>query len=59
MNQYLEWFHKLQEPARKQVVAAAKWGDGPYTRLILQTHFPMFQSDEVPALISHFRTVEA
>jgi hypothetical protein len=59
MNHYLEIFRSLKEPERKKVVAAAKWGDGPYTRLIFGIAFPKLNTDDIPALIRHFQAIEA
>jgi hypothetical protein len=49
----------LKDNEQKQVVAAARWGDGPYTRLIFRNHFPMLQIQDVPVLIDHFKALEA
>jgi hypothetical protein len=59
MNQYLEWFAALKEPVKKQVVAAAKWGDGPYTRRVFKLHFPLLTPEEVPEFIRQIRSIEA
>ncbi|HTK84846.1 MAG TPA: hypothetical protein VL625_07135 [Patescibacteria group bacterium] len=59
MNQYLEWFAALKEPVKKQVIAAAKWGDGPYTRRIFKLHLPMLKAEEVPEFIRQIQSTEA
>lgn len=59
MNQYLEWYSALKEPVKKQVAAAAKWGDGPYTRRIFKLHLPMLKAEEVPEFIRQITTMEA
>jgi hypothetical protein len=55
MATYFETFGLLKESDRDKVLAAARWGDGPYTRLILKTHFPKASLDEITALIVQLR----
>ena len=56
MSQYVAQFLMLKDADRQRVIAAAKWGDGPFTRMVLKKYFPKIESGEIPALINHCRT---
>jgi hypothetical protein len=34
MNEYLKTYSSLKEDDRKKILAAAKWGEGPFTRMV-------------------------
>ncbi len=55
MTDHIETYKSLKESDRNKVLAAARWGDGPFTRMILKTHFPKAVFDEIPALIVQLR----
>jgi hypothetical protein len=57
MTAYIETFRLLKESDRDKVLAAARWGDGPFTRMILKNHFPKIALDEIPALIVQLRAL--
>jgi hypothetical protein len=51
-------YRSLREPERKKVLAAAQWGDGPFTRLILQRTFSTITPDQIPPFIQHLAATE-
>lgn len=55
MTAHIETYNSLKESDREKVLAAARWGDGPFTRMILKTHFPKIALDEIPTLIVQLR----
>ncbi|HTK83953.1 MAG TPA: hypothetical protein VL625_02610 [Patescibacteria group bacterium] len=55
MTAHIETYNSLKISDREKVLAAARWGDGPFTRMILKTHFPKIALDEIPALIVQLR----
>jgi len=59
MSQHIGRFLTLTALQQKKIIAASQWGDGPYTRMIIRQHFPAITADEIPALISHCRTLTA
>jgi len=59
MKEYLERYQNLKEDEKKQVMAAAQWGDGPFTRKVFSSHFPKINPDDVPKLISHLKAIKA
>jgi hypothetical protein len=57
MAGHIETYKTLKESDREKVLAAARWGDGPFTRMILKKNFPQIGLDEIPALISQLRSL--
>jgi hypothetical protein len=53
MSQYAAQFLMLTISEQKKVIAASKWGDGPFTRMVIKQFFPTIQAEEIPALIKH------
>ena len=52
-------YRSLREAERQKVLAAAKWGDGPFTRLILQRTFRTITPEQIPPFIQHLAALEA
>jgi hypothetical protein len=53
MSQYLSQFRMLKDADRKRVIAAAHWGDGPFTRMVIKQFFPAIETEEIPSLIKY------
>lgn len=51
MDNYLKNYSSLTAEDRKKVLAAAQWGNGPFTRIIFREHFPKITNDEIENLI--------
>jgi hypothetical protein len=52
MAPHVDTYRLLKELDREKVLAAARWGDGPFTRMILKKYFPQIPGDEIPMLIA-------
>jgi hypothetical protein len=57
MSQYLSQFLMLKDSEKKRVIAAANWGDGPFTRMVVKQYFPAIETEEIPSLIIYCRTL--
>ena len=57
MTTNLDLYFSLQENERKIVIIAAKAGDTPMTRQLLQLYFPKLAPQDVAALIKDLRGV--
>lgn len=55
----IDSYRGLRETERRKVLAAAKWGDGPFTRLILQRAFRSITPEQIPPFIQHLAALEA
>ena len=51
MNEYLKTYLSMREEERKKVLAAATWGNGPFTRIVFREHFPKIANKEIADLI--------
>ncbi len=58
LSNLVDAYRSLREPEQKKVLAAAKWGDGPLTRLVLQRAFGGIAPDQIPLFIEHLAALE-
>ena len=57
MTQNIDLYFSLQENERNIVKSAAKTGDSPMTRQVLQLYFPKLAPQDIATLIKELRGV--
>lgn len=55
MPSHIDQYFALSEKEREIVRTAAKAGDNPMTRQVLQLYFPKLNPTDIPVLIKHIR----